>query len=103
MLSALVTTRRNPAYILLGFKEGVTREEWEKYYYADDLKALENLCHKIPVKAGEAYFVGGGCPHALGEGCFVIEVQEPSDYHAGCASLQCNAGSMARRRQRGTL
>ncbi len=38
-----------PAYILLGFKEGVTREQWEKYYYADDLKALENLCHKIPV------------------------------------------------------
>ncbi len=72
-----------PAYILLGFKEGVTREEWEKYYYADDLKALENLCHKIPVKAGEAYFVGGGCPHALGEGCFVIEVQEPSDITLG--------------------
>ena len=72
-----------PAYILLGFKEGVTREEWEKYYYADDLKALENLCHKIPVKVGEAYFVGGGCPHALGEGCFVIEVQEPSDITLG--------------------
>lgn len=72
-----------PAYILLGFKEGVTREEWEKHYYANDLSALENLCHKIPVKVGEAYFVGGGCPHALGEGCFVIEVQEPADITLG--------------------
>jgi mannose-6-phosphate isomerase len=68
-----------PAYILLGFKEGVTRERFEELYRRDDLPALEELCHKIRVKTGETYFVGGGVPHALGEGCFVIEVQEPSD------------------------
>jgi mannose-6-phosphate isomerase len=68
-----------PAYILLGFKEGVTREQFEALYRRDDLPALEKLCHKIPVKKGETYFVGGGVPHALGEGCFVIEVQEPND------------------------
>jgi mannose-6-phosphate isomerase len=67
------------AYILLGFKEGVTREQFEALYRKDDLPALEKLCHKIRVKPGEAYFVGGGVAHALGEGCFVIEVQEPSD------------------------
>jgi mannose-6-phosphate isomerase len=68
-----------PAYILLGFREGVTREQFEALYWKDDLSALEKLCHKIPVQAGETYFVGGGVPHALGEGCFVVEVQEPSD------------------------
>jgi mannose-6-phosphate isomerase len=68
-----------PAYILLGFKEGVTRKKFEELYRQDDLPALEQLCHKIQVKTGETYFVGGGVPHALGEGCFVIEVQEPSD------------------------
>ena len=72
-----------PAYILLGFKEGVTREIWEKHYFDNDIKALEQLCHKIEVKIGETYFVGGGCPHALGEGCFVIEVQEPADITLG--------------------
>ena len=72
-----------PAYILLGFKEGVTREEWEKHYRNDDLAALENLCHRIEVKVGEAYLVGGGVPHALGQGCFVIEVQEPADITVG--------------------
>lgn len=72
-----------PAYILLGFKEGVTREDWEKYYQKNDIKSLEKLCHKIEVKVGDAYFVGGGCPHALGEGCFVVEVQEPSDITLG--------------------
>jgi mannose-6-phosphate isomerase len=73
---------KEPPYILLGFKEGVTRADVEKYYAQDDLRSLEMLCHKIPVKPDEVYFVGGGVPHALGEGCFVIEVQEPSDITA---------------------
>jgi mannose-6-phosphate isomerase len=65
--------------IILGFKEGVTRKDWEALYFKDDLKGLENLCHTIPVQVGDCFFVGGGVPHALGAGCFVIEVQEPSD------------------------
>ena len=68
-----------PAYILLGFKDGVTREDFEKYYYAGDICGLESLCHKIPVQKGDSFFLGGGVPHALGRGCFVIEVQEPQD------------------------
>lgn len=76
-----------PAYIYLGFKEGITRELFEKYYYEGDISDLENLCHKILVKPGEAYFIGGGCPHALGEGCFVIEVQEPSDITLGAQPI----------------
>jgi mannose-6-phosphate isomerase len=69
-----------PPYFILGFKEGVTREIFEEAVMrGEDLQALEQMCHKIPVKPGDAAFVGGGVPHALGEGCFVIEVQEPSD------------------------
>ena len=76
------------AYIFLGFKEGVTREVFEEHYHKGDIRALENLCHKIIVKPGEAYFIGGGCPHALGEGCFVIEVQEPSDITLGAHPIK---------------
>jgi len=79
---------KEPAYILLGFKEGVSRDEWEKHYRKDDIAALENLCHKIQIKAGEAYFVGGGVPHALGEGCFVVEVQEPCDITLGAHTYE---------------
>jgi mannose-6-phosphate isomerase len=79
---------REPAYILLGFKEEVTGEEWERHYRKNDIAALENLCHKIQVKAGETYFVGGGTPHALGEGCFVVEVQEPSDITLGAHTYE---------------
>ena len=72
-----------PAYILLGFKEGVTREVWEKYYREGNLEKLEGLCHKIEVHEGDSFFLGGGLPHALGTGCFVIEVQEPQDITLG--------------------
>jgi mannose-6-phosphate isomerase len=69
-----------PPYFILGFKEGVTRETLrEAVMRGDDIDALEQLCHKITVKPGDAAFIGGGVPHALGEGCFVLEVQEPSD------------------------
>ena len=76
-----------PAYIYLGFKEGVTRADFEAGYRRSDIRALENLCHKIIVQPGDAFFVGGGCPHALGEGCFVIEVQEPADITLGALPL----------------
>ena len=69
-------------YILLGFKEGITREKFEELFHTATLRDLENLCHKIYVKPGEAYFVPGGCPHALGAGCLVAEIQEPSDLGA---------------------
>ena len=68
-----------PAYILLGFKEGVTPEAWAEAYRAEDIKKLESMCHKVYIQPGDVFFVGGGVPHAVGEGCFVIEVQEPSD------------------------
>ena len=37
------------------------------------------MLHRIPVKAGDFVFVDGGVPHAIGGGCFMVELQEPSD------------------------
>ena len=47
-----------------------------------DAALLESFCHKIPVQPGESYMIPGGVPHALGAGCFVAEIQEPSDLTA---------------------
>ena len=70
---------REPAFVYLGFKEGVTKERFAELYDKGDLSALEELCHKIQVKPGDAFMIRGGLPHALGAGCFALEVQEPSD------------------------
>ena len=65
------------ACVYLGFKPGITREQW-KIAFESQCGLLEML-HRIPVKAGDFVFVDGGMPHAIGGGCFMIELQEPSD------------------------
>lgn len=70
-------------YLLLGFKEGITRDKFQELFLKEDIKAMENWCHKLKPTVGEMYYVAAGTPHAIGPGCFVIEVQEPSDITLG--------------------
>lgn len=67
-------------YILIGFKEGINKEDYKRLFQLQDIKALEDTMHKIPVKEGDVYLIEGGVPHAIGAGCFLIEIQEPTDY-----------------------
>ena len=70
-------------YVYLGFREGITRKQFERLFRTGNIKAMEDSCHRIPVSVDEMYFVDAGVPHAIGPGCFVIEVQEPSDITVG--------------------
>jgi mannose-6-phosphate isomerase len=79
---------QEPPYVLLGFKEGVTREDFERGYDAGDITAMEQCCHKIPVQMGDTFFIEAGAPHAIGAGCFVVEVQEASDITVGAHKLR---------------
>lgn len=72
-----------PPYVLIGFREDATREQFEAGYDADDIHAMEACCHKVPVQVGDLFFIAAGVPHAIGPGCFVVEVQEPSDITVG--------------------
>ena len=65
------------ACVYLGFKPGITRAAWEKAF--ERQQGLLEMLHRIPVAAGDFVFVDGGMPHAIGGGCFMIELQEPSD------------------------
>ena len=67
------------ACVYIGFKEGVNRKDWEDTFYNNDSEKMVSMLHKVPVKKGDFVFVDGGVPHAIGKGCFMIELQEPSD------------------------
>jgi len=67
------------AHVYLGFCEGITRERWEALFAEQDTEGMLACLHRFPVHAGELWFVEGGVPHAIGGGCFMIELQEPSD------------------------
>ncbi|MBO7520264.1 MAG: class I mannose-6-phosphate isomerase [Clostridia bacterium] len=67
------------ACVYLGFKPGITREKWQELFLRQDTEKMLGCLHKFPVKAGDLWFVAGGVPHAIGGGCLMIELQEPSD------------------------
>ncbi len=68
----------NP-YVLLGFKEGITREKWIDLFNRQDISAMIGCLNKIEVKKGDCFFVPANVPHAMGGGVFFAEAQQPTD------------------------
>lgn len=65
--------------VYCGFKQGVTREQWERLFADQDIPGMLACMHRIEVEPGMVVLVRGGMPHAIGEGCYLVEVQEPTD------------------------
>lgn len=68
------------ASIYIGFKQGITREKWEQLFAAQDIQGMLDSLHRFEVKPGDTVLVRAGTPHAIGAGCFLLEIQEPTDY-----------------------
>jgi len=66
--------------IYMGFKPGITRQRWKEIFDTQDIPAMLDALHKFPVRSGETYLICGGVPHAIGAGCLLVEIQEPTDY-----------------------
>lgn len=66
--------------VYIGFKKHVTKELWKEHFDNQNIQGMLDCLHKIEVKAGDAFMIYGGVPHAIGAGCFLMEVQEPTDY-----------------------
>ena len=66
-------------YVLLGFKPGITRQKWVDLVEAQDRDGLVRCLHRLPAKPGDVFFIESGVPHAIGSGCLLVEVQEPTD------------------------
>lgn len=64
------------AGIYLGFKEDITKEQFEK---AIEDKTLTDYLKFIPVKKGESYFIPSGTIHAICAGCLICEIQQNSN------------------------
>ena len=66
-------------YIYLGFQRPPSRDALRAMIERQDIAEIEACFDKVSVKPGDTYIVPGGVPHALGEGVFLLEIQEPSD------------------------
>lgn len=66
-------------YIYVGFQHPPTPEQLKRWIETQDIAALEACFTRIPVRVGDTFLIPGGLPHALGEGVFMVEIQEPTD------------------------
>jgi len=64
------------ASLIVGLKQGTTRDEFEKAI-AD--KSLEKYVHRFPVEPGQSILVESGRLHAIDAGNLILEIQQNSD------------------------
>ena len=68
------------AYIYMGFQYPPSQEDFKRMIEQQDTEAILACFDKITIKPGDVFIVPGGMPHAIGEGVFMIEVMEPTDF-----------------------
>lgn len=78
----LVIDTRDDAKLYFGFKDKITKKE----LYDLEIKSnterdiMRNILNEVKPKIGDIYLIKGGLIHAIGEGCTIIEIQEPTDF-----------------------
>lgn len=65
--------------VYLGFADEVEQRELAGWVDQQDGARMLAALNELEVEAGDSIFVPAGLPHAIGEGIFLVELQEPSD------------------------
>ena len=80
--SWIVLATRENAKIFFGFREGVDEAAFRQAIKDSetDKDAMERLMCSITPKAGDVFLVPAKTVHAIGAGCLILEVQEPTDF-----------------------
>ncbi|GAA4529868.1 class I mannose-6-phosphate isomerase [Amycolatopsis samaneae] len=63
-----------------GFKETVSKQTVAEWTREQDAPSMLGALNSIPVTAGDTVYIPAGLPHAIGEGVFVVELQQPTDF-----------------------
>jgi mannose-6-phosphate isomerase len=68
------------AAVHVGWSEDVDRAEVARRRDAQDSEWMLSRMNRLPVRPGDGILVPAGQVHAIGEGVFVVEAQEPTDF-----------------------
>ncbi|MBB4685600.1 class I mannose-6-phosphate isomerase [Amycolatopsis jiangsuensis] len=63
-----------------GFRETQSKATVAEWTREQDSPSMIGALNSIPVQAGDAVYIPAGLPHAIGEGVFVVELQQPTDF-----------------------
>ncbi|MCM1236510.1 MAG: class I mannose-6-phosphate isomerase, partial [Ruminococcus flavefaciens] len=78
----LVVATRPNAKIYFGFKDKITKEELSalEERSEEERDIMGGLLAGVDAKVGDVWLIKAGLIHAIGAGCTIIEVQEPTDF-----------------------
>lgn len=78
----LILATREDASICFGFKDKITKEEFSAIIEEsrNNKNVMDEYLHKVAVKPGDIYLIPAKAVHAIGKGCLILEVQEPTDF-----------------------
>jgi mannose-6-phosphate isomerase len=66
--------------VYIGFREDITHGQLAAWVAAQDTDDMLAALNPVHVTAGDTVFVPAGLPHAIGEGVFIVELQQPTDF-----------------------
>lgn len=64
------------AELIYGLKSGVDRD---RFAQAAASASIEEMLHRVPIRAGDVVYLPAGTVHALGPGVIIAEIQQNSD------------------------
>lgn len=78
----LIIAARPDAKLYFGFSRNITKEEFSEYECRtlEQKDAMEEILASVPVRVGDVYLITAGLIHAIGAGCTIVEIQEPTDF-----------------------
>lgn len=65
----------------VGWKKKVTVDQFRKWMDAQDVEAMRAHMHEVKPKLGDVTYTTAGIVHSIGEGCCILEPQEPTDWN----------------------
>jgi mannose-6-phosphate isomerase len=65
--------------VYLGLKDDVSRDDLKSLVTSQDVDKMLGLLHRVLVYPGDLVYVPPGVLHAINEGVFLVELQEPED------------------------
>ncbi|QWF82783.1 class I mannose-6-phosphate isomerase [Amycolatopsis sp. CA-230715] len=63
-----------------GFRETVAEKTVQDWVRDQDTGAMLGALNSVAVSPGDTVYIPSGLPHAIGEGVFVVELQQPTDF-----------------------
>jgi len=78
----LVVETRPNAKIFFGFNRKITKEELSALEERSETEKdiMSTILAGVDANVGDVYLINAGLIHAIGAGCTIIEVQEPTDF-----------------------